>query len=240
MGLRTFSAMCKTRLHNFIGRYPRLYRPVVKLDEDLSRRFVRSDSKIVIDGYPRSANTFAYHAFRWAQEQRKGEAESMHIGHHVHQPAHILRAVEFEIPVVLLIRNPIETVLSYVVRHSEWLTVKYALRSYVNFYKSVLPVKDQVVIGVFAEVTQKFGHTIRRVNEKWGEKFHIFNHTVENEKIIFRRIEGVNARQHEGNERKISRPSAYKEELKEKYRSELSQYEQRLEEAQSVYNQVIK
>ncbi|WP_259086782.1 hypothetical protein [Salinibacter ruber] len=194
----------------------------------------------MIDGYPRSANTFAYHAFCWAQEQAGGQTNLDHVGHHVRQPAQILRAVELEVPTVLLVRNPREAVLSSIVWHSDWLTIEAALQRYINFYRGILPVKEQVVVGSFEEVVENYGRVIERVNERCGSDFEIFDHTANNEKIIFDRIERVNSQLHGGSEETISRPSSWKEKMKGRYRPRLVQYERELEDANELFHRVTR
>lgn len=229
----------KSRLHSLIGRYPSLYRLAATVHPTARQRFVRSDTAIVIDGYPRSANTFSYHAFCYAQEvdgKSPKKGEGIHIAHHLHQPAQILRGVQMGVPTLVLIRRPNDCVLSYVIRHPDWLGIEPALRKYIAFYSSIFDIKKQVVIGDFDTTTTDFGNIIRRVNDKFGTDFHVFQHTPENEQTVFRRIERVNRRLHEGDEQGIARPSLHRRKIKERRRKELAQHKALLHEAQALYH----
>lgn len=235
--LRSF----KSRLHSVIGRSPYLYRLAATVHPTARQRFVRSDTALVIDGYPRSANTFSYHAFCYAQEidGERPTGEEMHIAHHLHQPAQILRGVQMGVPTVVLIRQPKDCVLSYVIRHPDWLGIEAALRQYITFYSSIVDVKNQIVIGDFDTTTTDFGDIVRRVNDRFGTDFHVFQHTSENEQTVFRRIERVNRRLHEGNEQGIARPSSHRGRIKERRSRELAQHKVLLHEAQALYHGFI-
>src|SRR5918999_5771267 len=68
------------------------------------------DTEIVIEGFPRSANSFAVAAFARAQGRKPK------IAHHVHAPAQVIAAARAGIPAIVLIRNPEEAVLEYVIK----------------------------------------------------------------------------------------------------------------------------
>ena len=63
---RSFTVI-RASIHDYVGQHPKLYRGLSALHPTLRRRFVSADTDLVIDGYPRTANTFAYHAFLWPQ-----------------------------------------------------------------------------------------------------------------------------------------------------------------------------
>ena len=57
-------------------------------------------TQLVIEGYPRSANTYAVVAFAAVQPERP------RIAHHLHVAAQVLAAVDRDIPTMVLIRRP--------------------------------------------------------------------------------------------------------------------------------------
>jgi hypothetical protein len=130
-------------------------------------------TEIVIEGFPRSANSFAVAAFARAQG-RKPE-----IAHHVHAPAQILGAAHRNVPAIALIRNPEDAVLEYVIKKPD-ITIGQALRGYVRFYEPLLACRGAFVTGLFDEVTSDFGAVIRRVNERFRTSFTEFEHSEEN------------------------------------------------------------
>jgi hypothetical protein len=132
-----------------------------------------ADTDIVIEGFPRSGNTFAVAAFAVAQPR------PVRIAHHVHAPGHVIEAVRRGIPALVLIRRP-EDVVREFVRIRPALTVAQAVRGYVRFYRPLVPHRDRFVVGSFDEVTGRFGSVIRRVNERFGSSFAEFEHTEDN------------------------------------------------------------
>src|SRR5689334_19049404 len=73
-------------------------------------RAVSRGTEIVIEGFPRSANTFAVVAFRLAQQRE------IEIAHHLHAAAQIKHAINLKVPVIVLIREPSDAILSVAVK----------------------------------------------------------------------------------------------------------------------------
>src|SRR4029453_17396954 len=71
---------------------------------------VTRDTDLVIDGYTRSASTYAVYAFQLAQDR------PVRLAHHLHAPAQIVAAVRWGIPTMLVVRDPRGAVLSQAVR----------------------------------------------------------------------------------------------------------------------------
>lgn len=163
-----------------LGRHPTAYLAVA------SRRHPQSalhrDTDLVIDGFGRSAVTFAVVAFQVAQNGH------VHVAHHSHAIAPILVASKRGVPVLVPIREPEATVLSGMVREPEVPVGQY-LRSYVDFYRRLSDVADTVVLAPFDSVVEDFGATIRRVNQRFGTPFVEFDHTADRARVVFDLIE---------------------------------------------------
>lgn len=132
---------------------------------------VSDDTELVIEGLARCGNTFAVVAFHLAQER------IVNVAHHLHAEAQIIQGVVLGIPVVLLVRDPEDVVVS--IASSFGYPVNVALRNYVKFYSKVLPYRGQVVIADFNQLTTNFGGVIEAVNAKFGTSFQPFSHTKE-------------------------------------------------------------
>lgn len=141
-------------------------RPSLHGSEDPARAVSRK-TEIVIEGFPRSGNTFAVVAFRQAQ-QRKVE-----IAHHLHAGAQIKRAAKLGLPAIVLIREPSDAVLSVAAKDQD-VSISWALSSYIRFYSAVLPHLDKAVVAPFANVTSDFAGVIRQVNVQYGTNFREF------------------------------------------------------------------
>ena len=130
-------------------------------------------TEVVIEGYPRSANSFAVAAFRLAQ------GRAVEVAHHTHAPAHVLAAVRRGVPAVVLIRAPEDACVEFLLLRPS-LSPAQALRGWIRFYRPLLELRDRVVVGPFPEVTTDFGAVIRRVNERFGTSFAPFEATPDN------------------------------------------------------------
>lgn len=179
-------------------------------------RVVGPGTKITIDGFQRSANTFAVVAFESAQPA------PVRIAHHLHAVAQIAESVRRRIPTVVLIREPEACALSHVIRN-RYTTPRIVLASWTRFYERLLPLRDDVVIAPFEAVTKDLGKVIAATNARFGTDFAPFEHDEANVEACFRAIERQNTARH-GTvvETRVARPSAVREELREAGKLELA------------------
>jgi hypothetical protein len=143
---------------------------------------VGPQTQIVIDGYTRSAVTFAVFAFQMAQ------TTPVRVAHHLHAPAQLIRASRAGIPAIAVIREPEEAVLSAMIREP-YVSPKAALVAYTRFYQALEPHRDRLVSGAFEEVTSDFGAVVRRVNRRFGTSFGEFEHSDANVRACFQLVE---------------------------------------------------
>jgi hypothetical protein len=138
----------------------------------LTECFVSRDTEFVLDGFQGSANSFATDAFQACQDRR------VKMAHHMHAPAQIIKAVHYEIPTLVTIREPVGAVLSLTSRWP-YVSVRQGLRSYVGFYEKIGPYRQGYVLSTFEETTQHFDRVIRRVNDRFGTDFDVCNDPLE-------------------------------------------------------------
>jgi hypothetical protein len=195
-----------------VAAYPWLAIPAARLRGH--GELVRPDTDILIEGYPRSANSFSVAAFRLAQ------GRPVEVAHHTHAPAHVIAALELGIPTMVLTREPEESVLEFVLVRPN-LTVRQVLRGWVRFYKALLPYRRRFVVGAFPEVTSDFGPVIRRLNLLYGSNFREFEHTEENVRECFRQMDAYwrgRLGEDESIEAYVGRPSPERERWKDSMR----------------------
>jgi hypothetical protein len=152
-------------LRSRLSEHPALYLPLAR------RRYpgpepevISADTELVIDGYTRSASTFAVCAFQLAQKR------PVRVAHHLHAPAHIIAAVKRGVPALVLIRDPEGAILSQLVREP-YIHLRDALMAYARFYSCLLPYRSRYVVGEFEEVRRDFGAVIRQLNRHFGTSF---------------------------------------------------------------------
>jgi hypothetical protein len=179
----------QTRLRNspFVLEHLWRLRDQDEVQKNLQRRrAVQRGDDLVIEGYPRSANTFALDAFLIAQER------DMMVGNHIHSPAQFALARKYGIPAMLVLREPKAAALSHLVFSDGWLDASDVLRSYVYFHRPLLAIREAFVVATFEEVTSDFGLCIQRLNRRFGTAFAVAEHTPEFEARV---MQAVKARQ---------------------------------------------
>jgi len=221
-------------LQIYAGKHPAAFYGLYRLARKDRARVVTPETQLVIEGFPRSANSFARVAFNRAQRERVRIANGLHV------PAQVIRAARWHIPTLVLIRRPKDAVLSFAVRDP--ISVEMALSYYLSFYETIEEYRDAYVLGRFEEVTEDFGRVIRRINDKFGTAFAAFDHDERNVDEVFARVER-NSRKRFGEtswENKVSRPFASREKLKREVGYELESPKRRalISRAETVYDRL--
>lgn len=174
---------------------------------------IHKGTELVIEGFPRSANTFAVVAFIRSQDRE------VEIAHHLHAVAQVKLGVRQGVPVIVLIRRPEDAVRSLKVIFKQ-RGRNSALKTWLRFYEEVEPLRDRVVIADFARVIADYGAVIDEVNAKFGTAFGRFDSTPENVQAVFDEIDAIIHRtDHKtegGKEMYVSRPTEAKRAAQEK------------------------
>jgi hypothetical protein len=203
---------------------------------DKRRTLARGDTAIVIEGFLRSSNTFSVAAFEIAN------GPELHVGRHLHGAPHVLRAVRMGLPTVVLIREPRDAVLSYLIRR-DTLTPHDAVLEYLDFYRTAWPARNGFVVGLFDRVTHDFGGIVDEVNARFGTSFRRFEHTPENEAAAFRLVEEMNREESGGQvvETHVGRPSGERAARKAELQAllEVPRTAARLREAEDLYARYV-
>lgn len=178
---------------------------------------IEQDTDIVIEGYPRSGNTFASSAFRLAQ------TKPVKIAYRLHASSQLICAAKMNIPAIVLIRQPEDAVLSWVI-HRSHLTIEQALKGYISFYQAILPYQASFIIADFDRVIGDFGAIIREVNQKYQTNFSEFVHNDENVAQCFAVIDDFyrGAGQGKISTQTVARPSNDRQKIKEQLRSQFN------------------
>ena len=185
-------------------------------------------TEIVIEGFPRSANTYAVIAFQQSQEQ------DIQIAHHIHAQAQIIKGVALNIPVCVLIRNPVDAVKSLVIAFPE-ISFKAGLEAYIKFYSDIYRLRKHYVIATFEEVTTNFGLVIEKINKKFKRSFTVFEDNPENIEKVWTHIKNISNQK--SNEQLLAIPKNDKEKLKSKI--DIGDCQELLTEAQLVYRNFV-
>lgn len=138
-------------------------------------RFVSKQTDIVIEGAPSSGNSFAVKSFELAQKR------SVSVAHHLHIPLQVILSVENKIPCIILLREPLDAVVSRTARRGYFLpgnpyttwVLKRRLLYWKKFYTAITPHIDDCVICTFDNLRMDFGEIIEHVNKVYNTTFDI-------------------------------------------------------------------
>ena len=213
----------KCGVRHLIKRHPALYIGVSRLRfrpspliNSAVPQVVDGDTEIVIEGMMRSATSFAVVAFAQAQDR------PVKVAHHLHSAAQVITASRLHIPTLVILRNPEDVALSRVTSHPP-ITLRQALREYLEFYFHIIPFRKSFVLGSFDSVVSDLGRIIARINEKFGTRFVEFCHTEENSNRCLDLVAQFERAQRRAPENTLARPNAERSRLKDslrpKYRS---------------------
>lgn len=225
------------RMRLAISRNPAIYFSLLDLLNSPRRHLkVTKSTDIVIEGYPRSANTFAVAAFLFAQ------GKDISIARHLHAPAQIIAAADLGIPAMVLIRNPKDAILSLLVRDPS-LSAKNAILHYIHFYESIYAYQKNFLLVNFQDVIRDYGSCIELLNKKFNTNFLTFKNTKENIEAVYRLIEKMDMddrRQGAVSELTVARPSEFREKIKQLRQNELytNTNAKLLRTATSIYNEM--
>ena len=226
----------REQVRRYVGEHPFLFFNFYRLRPRYRDLLVDRTTQLVIEGFPRSGNTFAVVAFEQAQR------ESVRIAHHLHMPAQVMRAARWRIPTLVLIRKPTDAVLSLVVRERR-ISIRQAIKHYVSFYEKVAGYRSAFIVGSFEEVTQDYGAVLERVNARFGTRFSLFDHSTDNVEGVLSHIEERHRARREGelDEKRIARPSAVKAGMKESLMQELQgpRVSELTARAEAVYKDLV-
>ena len=201
---------------------PRVYFAFNRYSErpsDGSYRRLTRRHDIVIDAYPRSANTFATFAFILAQSQRTM------VAHHFHAPAALVRASRLGIPALTIVRKPEDAILSYAIFMGRRRLTR-AIDDYLSYYGVLAERKDLIYVAKFEDVVEDFGNVVKAMNEFFCVGFDVPDMTPEFTKMVQNHIIATYRKappQSISNkrDRQLPLPSNWRQELKGKYMEEL-------------------
>lgn len=134
---------------------------------------IGSGTELVIDGFTRSATTFAVYAFQVSQDR------PVRVAHHLHAPAQLIEAARRGIPALALIREPRGSILSQLIQEPD-VALRDALLAYSRFYERLLRWRRSFAVGEFDQVTHDFGAVVRQLNQRFGTDFVPFVHSDAN------------------------------------------------------------
>ena len=200
---KTISPSVRLRTHLFLLDTPVVSEVFCALDPAMHTGRVTKDCQLVMDGYPRSGNSYARATFQYAN------GFDVPISTHAHSHRMPELGAKRGIPTIVLIRDPRDAIASG--RHFEPdVPVATQIAAYRRYYEPVLGFLDKVLVVTFGQVTRDMGAVITRCNDRFGTTFTPYVSTPEAEAAVVAMIdEATEIFAPEGRfDAMVSRPSA--------------------------------
>jgi hypothetical protein len=187
--------------------------------------FCSAEDNLCIEGFQSSANSFLYNVFRVLRPD-------LEIAHHTHSIANLRRALSFDVPALVVFRDPADAIPSMSARFHPALEA--SVYRYLHFYRFVLDHADDLILTSFEEVTENFPVTVRRVERQAKIPFG----TYDAEDVRQRTIQHIrNWSKRQDKEEQISLPRWEREKRKATLRSRLPEVD-RFDEARVVHQRL--
>lgn len=226
------------RARELVGDDPFWLPVVLRATPTGTVRRLSDATQLVIEGFPRSGNTFAFFALKHAEGLA---GRQVVLSSHVHTPSAVKAATSSRFPTLVVVRQPIDTIISLLIAVPH-VRFEDAIDEWIHHHREVLPYHRRFEATTFDQVTTDFGEVIARVNDRFGTAFARYVPSTANDQAVFAAIEHNHAVLHGGTENVVPRPSELRRAEKEWLAGQLAapRYRARLDEAGSVYEELAR
>ena len=148
--------MIRRLIRNNSVLYP-LYIKYVLLDSTVP--FPKSDTDLHLTGFPRSANTYCFNIINVAFPE-------LHIVTHIHTIASIRLAMQYKVPTIVVVREPVATCCSFLIALDRPVTsgrIRRVLKDYIEYHQFVLEHRQELRLMRFEDVVRSPEFVIREV-----------------------------------------------------------------------------
>lgn len=198
---------------------------------------VDSKTSLVIEGFPRSGNTFL---FSLINDFQKG---TLIIAHHLHTLSQIKNAVDLNRPAVIMVRNPIDAIISFRIRnaHISFLALANYYLLYHEFLLRMSNAENLLIVD-FNLCISSPNAVIKLINDKLGFQLRPLSENELRVDVInkIKKYDQLDNKSEHSNSLTVSVPTQEKRERKAKLLGEMekSLTSGKREELLKVYNRL--
>ena len=124
------------------------------------------DTELVVEGFPRSSNTFFVTLLR--HQQRTHDQNAIKIAHHTHRYENLLLALEYSKPAVVLVRKPDDALASLALFNQRKVSINELGQRYRVFYEYVTQNESHFLTASFNTVVSDPNLVLGLLHERWG------------------------------------------------------------------------
>jgi hypothetical protein len=151
----------RRRLKLLVGDHPALLPIYLRMTAEGTSRRITPTTQLLVDGFQRSGTTYTGVSIRLAQPRPFGMST------HVHNIAIIKQAVARHLPTLIVVRDPVPCLASYIVWDPS-VGLKTVVWEWLHYHRRLLDLAPQVSIATFDQVTTDIGAVVDRLNERFG------------------------------------------------------------------------
>lgn len=152
--------MLRRRLRLLVSGDPRLYYYYARLAKLPFQ--INDTTTVLVDSYPRSANSFFEAAFTKAHGGRES------VAHHSHAAGQVLIGLKRNLPCIVLIRNPVSAIVSFYEMNEGSYSIDLCTSEYIKFYSSLEEHIDKIIILETQEIESRFYDLMKMLRERYG------------------------------------------------------------------------
>jgi hypothetical protein len=234
--MRVFLDNLRFMIRSFCGRSPLLIQ-FIAMVRGFDDNVCSERSDIVIEAFPRSANTYCVAAFRTLSN------DQLSIASHMHAAAQLQLAQRLKKPALLIVREPIDAIASLSIRRP---LVKKSLliKEYIAFHKKIYPLVNKGCLAVisFDSVVNNKKKLLEVAQDLLGDNVGCCGMSDDEfDRKVVALVEEMEQKDSGGSVREthVARPSKERIKIKKQVMDELFKDKELMDEAQSVYTTMI-
>jgi FkbM family methyltransferase len=164
-----------------LGHDPIFLPILLRLTPSGISRQITEHTDLVVEGFPRSGNTFTVFALQDASNHQ------LRITKHVHQPSQIKLGLYRGVPTVLVVREPVAVLSSYLVYAPQGRPAG-VIKEYISYHRELVPYAEQLLVCDFEEITSDMSAVIARINYRYSMNIPSFDQSAANVERLFTQI----------------------------------------------------
>lgn len=142
-----------------------LRKSLLKSHSDNPNFITDEKTGLVVEGYPRSANSFLVRLI--AHQLDQNGLKKLKIGHHTHKMENLKLAIIYEKPIVVVMRKPVDAISSCFIYHQNAISLSQCAKNYDIFYSFVKKNNDKFIVAAFDTVTTDPNRIFSALHDKY-------------------------------------------------------------------------
>lgn len=143
----------------------------------------KAGDDLCVDGFPRSANSYAFYLTKLSQ------GPDFLVSGHTHSSRTLWRALDLGVPAVVLTRAPRGVAASMVQHTGSMVTLGDVARAYIRFHRELLTIRDHLIISDFPRTTNEGTWFLLECNRRHATSFLPYAATEANERAVFETLD---------------------------------------------------